>query len=241
MTTIAFYARLSRRIKAVLIDGLLISLLVYLAIFVPIYLGIEAVTLASVIGLCLAFSVEPILVSYRGASIGHMIYGLRIQEVNSDRKLGLLKSYLRLFIKLPLGIVSLVTVSATRRHQAIHDLVCQSVVVLSSPESLPSREALAERDFDHDRYTYPPIWRRVLVTMIYVLLVFFVAALATGLALSENCLNADRCTDYDGIIEFSLSALFWLSVFVLVWLGSQGRLPGARRKVGTVSEDIGDE
>ena len=224
------YVRLSRRIGAVLVDGFVIALALFAVIAVVSMLPIQPPLDLVLVGL-ITGSIEPLLVAYVGGSVGHYLYGLRVRRASSDQTLGVLQSYLRLLVKLPLGIASLVTVLTSRRHQAIHDLACGSIVVYRKPEEQPKSYLLAERTDDKDNYVYPSKMRRVLFILLYYILLFGLFTTALLFLLSDGCFSGGRCSRYESATEMICSVLFNLGLFVIAWLGWRGSLPGCRRKV----------
>jgi uncharacterized RDD family membrane protein YckC len=128
-----YYARASVRVRAALTDSVLfgVSLLTLLLLF-------EALHLASTIAMPLFFAwvaafvvYEPLLVSWRGATVGHLAYNLRVLDRRTGRPPTLPKAIARTFIKSLLGLVSFVAMSLTRRHQALHDLATGTVVEMA--------------------------------------------------------------------------------------------------------------
>ena len=177
----------------------------------------------------LAFSFEPVLVSWQGGAVGHLLYGLRIRRVSTDRNLNLLVSYLRLLIKIPLGVMSLVSVLASRKHQALHDLVCRSVVVLRQPENHAAREGLDERVDLTELYNYPSRPRRGFVTFLYVVLLAMIVLVLGELTIGDECVRKGNCSVLEAVVILALNVGLTIGLFVVTWLGFEGRLPGARR------------
>src|SRR5436190_8207282 len=90
-------------------------------------------------------ALEPGLVSWTGGTIGHHLMGLRIRDVVEDRNIGLIRATIRAVSRALLGWVSLVFILVTRKHQAIHDYISRTVVVLRNAAELPASERCAER------------------------------------------------------------------------------------------------
>ena len=76
---------------------------------------------------------DPLLTSTVGATIGHLILGLRIRRSNyEDRKIIFPIAIVRFILKALLGWISLLTISVLKKKKAIHDLVAGSVVLQST-------------------------------------------------------------------------------------------------------------
>ncbi|WP_299774700.1 RDD family protein [uncultured Pseudoteredinibacter sp.] len=225
-----YFAPLSRRIKALMIDGLLIAFWLFLAIFVISKLGINNSKLESLLILFVVASIEPLLLSLTGSTVGQHLCGIRVRRIDSDKKLNIFLSTIRTLLKLPLGILSLATVSASKRHQGVHDFICRSIVVHKSPESAPVTERLKARVKDTDNYRYPSVIRRVFIIFLYLLISIVAVAILSALLMSESCFEGYSCSDIDGVINIGLSVLFYISVFVIIALAWQARLWGCRKR-----------
>lgn len=139
------YPRLLRRVRAVLIDYI---------IFVALFLGWiaafnvmeDANTVTKVAPLLLGLAVlEPGLVAWTGGTIGHHLMGLRIRDAAKDRRIGFLRACVRALARGLLGAVSFLFVLLTRKHQAIHDSLSRTIVVLKRPAEVAAAEKFAER------------------------------------------------------------------------------------------------
>lgn len=161
------YARLPRRIQALFIDSVFLALSFFFIIFLIKFLRLHNQPMETFIILFLAFSIEPLFVSFTGGSVGHHISQIKIRKTSSDHNLNLFSSYIRFILKIPLGLFSLVSVLATKKHQAIHDIFSSSIVVLKSPNSMPVYERLAERQDDIQNYIYPSKLKRLSIILLY--------------------------------------------------------------------------
>ena len=122
--------------------------------------------------------IDPVLVSLRGASPGHQLMGITIQDAKTGKNIGLLRASLRSVLRGVLGWLSLVFVLATRKHQALHDLICRTTVLLRDPENTPSHEKFSERNAEVEGYSYPSKTRRVLVILTYLIAILFLVGVA---------------------------------------------------------------
>lgn len=225
------YSPLPRRIKAFLIDGLLIGLTLYATIYLVSQSGLNESWIGTVIVFSIVFSVEPLMIALTGATFGQHLYGLRVRRQGADENLNILLSYLRYIIKIPLGILSLVTVLSSKHHQGVHDMVSRSIVVHKNPDRVPRRERLNERIQNTDEYEYPSTLRRLTVIVVYLFLSFVILTVVLFASVSDNCINYNRCTNSEEVIEMVLSIVFYIWIFIAVGMGWQCRLVGCRRKL----------
>ena len=125
-----YYARASVRIRAALTDSVLfgVSLLTLLLLF-------EALDTPSAVAMPVFFAwvvavflYEPVLVSWRGATVGHTLYNLVVLDGRTGHPPTFPRAIVRTFLKSLLGLVSFVVMSLTRKHQALHDLATGTVV-----------------------------------------------------------------------------------------------------------------
>jgi len=129
------YARLFDRVKAATIDGIIIIVMMYaiseiFALFETVH---NTFRIVAIVFIFLLY--EPIFVSVYGGSIGHSFSGLGVRKDNqNDEKISFLIALIRFAAKTLLGWISLLTVSANPKQQAIHDLIGQSVVIYVKEE-----------------------------------------------------------------------------------------------------------
>ena len=222
------YARLSPRIQALLIDSLIASFVFIMSILVVSALGFENQYVAAAIAFIPAFSVESIMLSIKGASLGHLKVGIRINNASTGRPLNIVVAYFRSIIKFLLGIPSLIFVLTTRKHQAIHDLLTNAIVVVHDAKNKPSYESLAERVKD-EGYDYPSGLRRLLVIFTYLIVTFILVSILSILTSNELCVQHKQCTKIDSIITYGISIIFWSALFLIPYFGWASRLYGARK------------
>ena len=124
------YAILPKRIKATVIDGIILIALSYLVseIFssfesVPQYIRITLFVFIFVL-------YDPIFTSIYGGTIGHSYSGITAKRENNLTKNILFPSAIvRCVVKFFLGWVSLLTTSTNSKKKALHDFVVGSVVL----------------------------------------------------------------------------------------------------------------
>jgi len=127
------YGTLLNRVKAAIIDFLVIMGLGLLVSTILSKFG-DVPDFVRVILFILVFILyDPILTSTIGATIGHLILGLRIRRSNDeDRKLIFPVAIVRFILKALFGWISLLTITLIKKKKAIHDLVAGSVVLQST-------------------------------------------------------------------------------------------------------------
>ncbi len=124
------YAILPDRIKAAVIDSCILIITMYTASetlnlleFVPDYARITIAILFFVL-------YDPFFTSYLGGTIGHTFSNITVKkDTNRDKNISLPKAFLRFFIKMALGWVSMLTVTGNDKNKAIHDIAIDSVVL----------------------------------------------------------------------------------------------------------------
>lgn len=228
-TAVLHYPKVVRRIEAVIIDWL-----VFVAAFftianliapLEVHGGFKAAAVVLVI-----LVLEPGLVAATGATIGHHLRGLRVLDAGSGRNLNIFRAIVRFILKSLLGFVSLIFVLVTKRHQAIHDLVSGSVVVIKNPTNFQDHDVLPERIVEEEGYIYPSGERRVLVIFLYIVALVLGTSALAAFALSEQCLFREVCSPNDQLLETLIGGAWLVALAVTVVLGWRGRLWGARRK-----------
>ena len=127
------YGTLINRVKAAIVDfmvlmGLILAVSTILSKFenVPDFVRVILFILIFIL-------YDPIFTSTIGATIGHLILGLRIRRSNDeDRKIIFPIAIVRFILKALLGWISLLTIAVIKKKKAIHDLVAGSVVLQST-------------------------------------------------------------------------------------------------------------
>lgn len=219
------YPRFLRRLQAVAIDSIILAVIFMSMLLVAAHFGVtgrDAVILTAVIVVLW----EPCWVSITGGSIGHHLIGLKVVSSVTGDSLNIFASLLRFISKMLLGNVSVVFIFITRYHQAIHDGLARSVVLIKHPETKPDYEVLAARIADP---SLPSVLRRSIMIVIYNGLLILIIGMITGLLLPAQCLVYSQCT-----ISQDLALTFWqllwvvgiIAIIVFCW---QGRLFGCRR------------
>ncbi|WP_339607368.1 RDD family protein [uncultured Roseivirga sp.] len=124
------YPKTSFRIKAAIVDAILILTVMIITAFAIDSIGGVPDWVRIMIMALLFIAYEPMMVATNGGTIGHRILGVEVRKSSdSTQRLSLPIAIVRSILKFVLGIFS-VLVSYTREdNRCIHDLICDSVVV----------------------------------------------------------------------------------------------------------------
>ena len=230
METDQIYPRLLRRVRAVLIDsGIAIVVMFSWWLTLPLLEGFHwSIKLAFPVTAWAIF--DPILVSTTGGTPGHHIMGLKIVSARTKHRIDIVRALIRSVLRGVLGWMSFILVLITKKHQAIHDLILNTIVILKSPETVRSNERLTERSLDYNNFVYPSSFRRLFVIVIYFVLSTLAYAVGNVAVLSESCLSGSICSQFDSAISRGASVLWLLSLGAIVVYGWRSELFGARRK-----------
>lgn len=229
----AAYGRFSRRLRAFVIDWIVIVLLLVAALFAAVTANSDKV--ARIVGISFVgiwALYEPLLVSTTGSTVGHYLTNLRVVDDQTRGNVGFLKAIARLVIKTVLGIYSFITMAVTSRHQAVHDLLTRSTVQIRD-RSKASIDDFAPERKELPASAKPSRSRRTLIIVAYLLVAFLGYGLAffvleASRLISETCISSGRCSG----TEDATSAVFlviWLGASLLLIIqGWRGRLYGCR-------------
>jgi uncharacterized RDD family membrane protein YckC len=227
------YARFAPRLRALVIDSIVMMLALVAALVVAVALESDHVGRAvgfTMVALWLLY--EPVLVSQAGGTIGHYLCNLRVVDDQSHGNVGFPKAVARVIIKTALGLWSFITMVATRRRQAVHDLFTRSTVQirdLAKAQPYQYRGELAEPA----NPAMPSRGRRLLVIAAYGLasavVVVFALYLAAWLGLvSAVCLANNQCSSIEHV-WLNILGFGWVGLCaLLVAFGWKGRLWGCR-------------
>lgn len=226
------YARFSRRLKAFLLDWMFAMALMFGALAVAS--NAQSDTLARTLGVAVVVILllyEPVLVCLTGGTLGHSWTNLRVVD-DRGGNLSFAKALARFVIKSLLSWYSFVVMAATRRNQAVHDLLTHSTVQIRDPSKANPGQFVTERR--EDDLAMPSRLRRALVTAVYLALGVFLyfgvlGALLRGGVLSRACLNHDICSGGDRIVDFAAAVALLVMIALVIGMGWRGRLFGARK------------
>lgn len=144
-----------------------------------------------------------------------------------------LKACARVILKGLLSWYSFVILAATRRNQAIHDLLTRSTVQMRSAAKARPGQYITERAELSDT-GLPSRLRRVAIIAVYLLLLIAaVEAISTLLAMaglgSYRCLDRDYCLAAERIANLGLNVALIALMAAILAFGWKGKLFGARR------------
>jgi uncharacterized RDD family membrane protein YckC len=119
-----------RRYLSTFIDGMLV-----LAISIALSFAIKAdSTFASsarmAVYILMFLCYEPIFTS-RYCTIGQKLTGIRVRTVMTLEKISIPAAFLRIFVKIFLGFISLLTIPITKDRRAVHDFASGTIVIMA--------------------------------------------------------------------------------------------------------------
>jgi uncharacterized RDD family membrane protein YckC len=224
------YARFSRRLRGIVLDWIITVSVIAGALLVAASARNDDVS--RVLGFLVVAGLllyEPVLVSFTGGTLGHYFTNLRVVD-DRGGNVSFLKACARMVVKGLLGWYSFVILAATRRHQAIHDLVTRSTVQIRDPAKASPGQYVTER-VELAEANMPSRWRRVIVILAYLLLSYALGLAAVFASMSRSCLrNEVLCSAAVGIINVVASLGLLFLTALIIGLGWKGRLFGARKR-----------
>ena len=222
------YGTFTRRLRALVVDTAITSGAVVLVFILGdatrALRGSGRVTLLLIVAVLLLY--EPILVSRRGATIGHARNQLQVVDARTGSWPSFGRALGRYFIKLVLGLPSFITMALTRKHQVVHDLLTRTTVQVPAEED--SAEFHTER-VDEPELVLPSRRRRFVVVALYLAVLFVAYVVAIMLVDPAGCARDQTCTGGTRIAVEGF-ALAWLALsLATIVAGWKGLLFGARR------------
>jgi uncharacterized RDD family membrane protein YckC len=223
------YARFSRRLRGMMLDWAITLSVMFGAVLVAVTVGSDNFSRALGILVVIALLLyEPVLVSFTGGTLGHYLTNLRVVDERDGGNISFLKACARVVIKGLLGLYSFVILAATRRNQAIHDLLTRSTVQLRDPAKALPGQYITERS-EPSNPNLPSGLRRVVVICAYLLLIFIVDTIITAGVLSPRCVNNNYCSASERLVSLAGGITLLAMAALIIALGWKGRLVGARR------------
>jgi uncharacterized RDD family membrane protein YckC len=229
------YARFSRRFRGIVLDWMIAMAILFGAVMLASV--VQNDNFSRVLGVLVIATLllyEPVLVSFTGSTLGHYFTNLRVVDERSGGNVSFLKACARVAIKTVLGLYSFVILAATRRNQAVHDLLTKSTVQIRDPAKASPGQYVSERNDPADT-NLPSGWRRVAVICAYIVLIFVVhVVVVIGLTeaglMSDACVrNTSRCSGGERVFDAAAAVLVLLLVALIIARGWKGRLFGARK------------
>ena len=231
LSSARLYARLSRRVRAIVIDGLIYTILLAGSLLLLDALEAGRALITATAMLCILFLLlyEAVLVSRRGATIGHRYANCRVIDLRNGENPSFLRAWGRFWVKSIAGVLAFIFMPLTRRHQALHDMVFGTAVIIADPSTAESWQYVQERSPDA-LYVPVPVWRRITVIIAYSVAGFLGYGVILLLIQSPACVNLNECTGADRLRSTVLGYAWVGSQVLWIILGWLGRLPGARAK-----------
>lgn len=179
---------------------------------------------------------EPMLISYLGFTVGQYFFGIQVINADTDGKCSLVVSFLRYILKILLGGFSLVYMLFSNKHQAIHDIAANTLVILSHKKIEKNPEFIeygdVEQNLENDQnYQYPSAVRRFIFFCIWIVVasVIFgvIVELSALMFVPDYTLDTEELPKHIDIATNVLGSMLFITIAVLA---SKGQLPGAKRK-----------
>ncbi len=228
------YARFSPRLRALIIDSIILTLVMVTALAIAV--AFKSDDVARIFGFTVVtvwLLYEPLLVSLTGSTVGHYLNNLRVVDDRSGGNVSFPKAVARVIVKTILGWVSFIAMALTRRHQAMHDLLTRSTVQMRDLTQARARDYSGER-LELSSPAMPSRLRRIVVIVAYLLAAYalFVLVVRYGLVrgglVSERCFTAHRCLTSENIWLLVVGAGWIGGSLLCLVLGWRGRLLGCR-------------
>jgi uncharacterized RDD family membrane protein YckC len=240
-----YYARFSRRLRAIVIDWILALGLIFGALSIAASARNDDLSRPlGILVVAVLLLYEPVLVSVTGSTLGHYAANLRVVDDRHGGNPGFGKALARSALKAVLGWYSFLVIAATRRNQALHDLLTRSTVqIRDRAKARPHHYVTERRDLTAAGMPSGP--RRLAVVCAYLLFVTVVYVVVLIVGAAAGAYSAD-CIDPEGAVLthpafrpacsagenllLSMSGLIWLAVCAAcIGWGWRGKLFGARR------------
>ena len=186
------YANFSRRIQAVILDSFILAFLFLITAYILSTVPLHSYVKIGIISALLLF-LEPLLVSFTGASLGHHAKQIRIQNAATGKNLSIITALIRFVVKSLLGWLSVLLIFTTKRHQALHDKLVGSVVVMNKTAQMKGLTGVPEQVFKEEGYSYPSAFKRIAIILLYSIVIFFTSSIIMVLTISDGCLDHNRC------------------------------------------------
>ena len=122
------YPSILRRYFSTFIDGLFIIGMLVVWAYILDADNSTATNIRIGIILFMFFVYEPIFTAYF-CTLGQKATGIRIRKFSTGKRISLFQAYLRIIVKILLGILSFFTIPFTKNKRAIHDFAVGSLVI----------------------------------------------------------------------------------------------------------------
>lgn len=219
------------RFRAIVVDSVILAFacvgIVFIIAVTEAIPGSGRVGLIAMAALLLLY--EPLLVAWRGATVGHERANLRVVYDRTGEHPGFVRAFVRFVIKAIFGAPSFLLMVLTRRHQALHDRLTGTTVRIHDLNLAREPDIAWERSAEElEPAGSASRIRRLVVILVYLMLLISVLGVLASVLLSDACLIDDVCMPGE---ERTLDVLgfFWLIASVVcIVAGWRGRLWGTR-------------
>lgn len=220
------YPALFLRVKATLIDSSILALLFIVMLVLSTELGFTDPKVKFSFILLPVILIEPLMIWTTGGFLGHHYSGIRIIGKTSGKNLFILNGIVRFIAKNGFGIFSLASMLITKRHQSIHDVLSNSVVVFKDETAAAPRHKLKPRKTVYTSKK-PSIGRRLIVITVYLVTAYAVVNGYAYLAVSSRCIEDSQCSNTDHLQTIFAFLVLIVTAAVVLILGLLSKLPGA--------------
>jgi uncharacterized RDD family membrane protein YckC len=224
------YPPLSRRIKAALIDGIIIPCAAIGILVGASYAGVDNSRLKIFFAVSVIFLLEPFAVAYTGGSIGHHLVHIRVRKQSEDKFISLGWALIRFLVKTLIGIPAFFVALITKQRQALHDIAAKSIVIYESTQRLSRYKVLSEISREDEHRYYSSLWRRFLIVTLYWVVCYLLVNLIAMMIFSGQCFQSGICSETEiflSLLLFILMVVFFGAIVVFAWKGS---LYGCRKQ-----------
>ena len=121
------YAKIWPRMKAILIDGLILTGAFLIAALIGANLAGSGAA-AFLVWVAFWILYDPLMVSRTGGTIGHHAQNLRVVSDRTGRQPSFVIAFIRNVVKGALGLVSLLAMVGSSRQKALHDWIAGTTV-----------------------------------------------------------------------------------------------------------------
>ena len=122
------YPTLLRRYFSTVIDGLLVLFIIILSSYLLDNGNDISTSIRVGLILFMFFVYEPVFTSFF-CTLGQKITKIRVRKTNHLEHINLFQAYVRIIVKIILGIISFFTIPYSKNKRAIHDMAVGSLVI----------------------------------------------------------------------------------------------------------------
>ena len=126
------YPSILRRYFATLIDGMLVTIVFIMVSYILQDESNFSNSLRVAVIVFVFFVYEPICTS-RFCTVGQKLTGIRVRKRFLHERISIPAAYLRIVVKVLLGIISFFSIPFSKNKRAIHDFAVGSVVIFKKP------------------------------------------------------------------------------------------------------------